>query len=73
MARIGRGTKCCGSDPRCRTCPVRLAAELRAIESPGAGLPDHLLGVPPCLHKYEPLFRAATADATPLPVASSSA
>ena len=70
MARVGRGSKCCGSDPRCRTCPVRLAAELRAIEDPTAGLPEHLVGLPPCLHKYEPLFRAPTCDAHPLPAAA---
>jgi hypothetical protein len=60
VARVGRGSKCCGSDPRCLTCPVRLAAELRAIETPLVpNVPEHLVGVPACLHKYEPLFRGA--------------
>jgi hypothetical protein len=54
---VGRGTKCCGSMPRCRTCPVRLAADIRATLPDGTRTPEHLAGIPPCLHKYEPLFR----------------
>ena len=48
--------------PRCRSCPLRFAAELRELQqqlNPGVDLPQHLAGVPPCLHKYEPLFRRA--------------
>ena len=54
--------RCCRSTPRCRTCPLRFATELREIQAAldgGAPLPPHLDGVPPCLHKYEPLFRRA--------------
>ena len=50
-----------------------LAAEARAVRdlaAPRPELPPHLTGVPPCLHKYEPLFRA---PATPLPVAEAGA
>jgi hypothetical protein len=61
---VGRGTKCCGSEPRCRTCPVRLLAELRADLPQAGDVPAHLAGVPRCLHKYEPLFRAP-AEASP--------
>jgi hypothetical protein len=45
--------------PRCRTCPVRLAADIRATlpGAPRAQGADHLAGVPACLHKYEPLLR----------------
>jgi hypothetical protein len=51
-----------------------LASEARALRdlaAPRPELPPHLTGVPPCLHKYEPLFRepgvalpVAEADAT---------
>jgi hypothetical protein len=56
-------TRCCRSTPRCRTCPLRFAAEIRAVNGlakPPAHLPEHLAGVPNCLHKYEPLFRRGT-------------
>jgi hypothetical protein len=69
MAIVGRGMKCCGSMPRCRACPVRLSAELARIEGKTPPEPAHLVGVPACLHKYEPLFRrAAEQGATQLPV-----
>ena len=45
--------------PRCRTCPVRLAAELASILPAAEAPPAHLAGIPACLHKYEPLFRRA--------------
>ena len=48
--------------PRCRSCPLRFATELRDLQqrlNPGLDLPQHLDGVPACLHKYEPLFRRA--------------
>ncbi len=48
--------------PRCRTCPVRLAAEIRGILSDEDAGTDHLAGIPPCLHKYEPLFRRDGAE-----------
>ena len=54
--------RCCRSSPRCRSCPLRFATELRevrALASPEGGVAPHLAGVPPCLHKYEPLFRRA--------------
>jgi hypothetical protein len=56
--------RCCRSVPRCRRCPVLLAAELRGLRSldrspAEAGLPPHLAGVPACLHRYEPLLRRA--------------
>ena len=71
MATVGRGTRCCGSMPRCRTCPVRLVADVRALTQDGRPLPDHLAGVPECLHKYEPLLRTAAPDdaGTRLPAA----
>jgi len=43
--------------PRCRACPVTLAAELRAVLPGRDPAPPHLAGLPRCLHKYEPLFR----------------
>jgi hypothetical protein len=53
--------------PRCRSCPLRFAAELRDLQSRADGidpaLPPHLAGVPACLHKYEPLFRRAATPA----------
>ena len=55
--------KCCRSTPRCRDCPARKIADdqlLRALGIPvEAPLPPHLQGVPPSLHKYEPLLRRA--------------
>ena len=53
--------KCCRSTPRCRNCPARKIADdevLRALGLPvEPPLPEHLRGVPPSLHKYEPLLR----------------
>ena len=55
--------KCCRSPPRCRDCPARKLAEdqvLRALGIPlEQPLPAHLIGVPPSLHKYEPLLKRA--------------
>jgi hypothetical protein len=58
------GAKCCRSEPRCRSCPLRLAEERKALLNTGPQglvepLPDHLAGVPACLHKYEPLLQKA--------------
>jgi hypothetical protein len=53
-------TRCCRSTPRCRTCPLRFAAELREVNGlgrPSPKLPPHLADVPACLHKYEALLR----------------
>ena len=47
--------------PRCRACPVTLAAELRAVLPGRDPAPPHLAGLPRCLHKYEPLFRRENA------------
>ena len=50
-----------------------LAAEARALRdlaTPPLELPPHLAGVPPCLHKYEPLFREPGVS---LPVAEADA
>jgi hypothetical protein len=47
---------------------VRWAAELARVEGTGPPAPEHLAGVPDCLHKYEPLFRRAAAEQQ-LPVA----
>ena len=52
--------RCCRSTPRCRTCPLRFATELRqvnALGKPPRNMPAHLADVPPCLHKYEALLR----------------
>ena len=54
--------RCCRSTPRCRTCPLRFATELRQVNALANGaarkdLPPHLADVPACLHKYEPLLR----------------
>jgi hypothetical protein len=53
--------KCCRSVPRCRNCPARRPAGddiLAALGiAPADQLPAHLQGVPPSLHKYEPLLR----------------
>jgi hypothetical protein len=55
--------KCCRSTPRCRDCPARRIADDRVLRAwglePGPAPPPHLLGVPPSLHKYEPLLRRA--------------
>jgi hypothetical protein len=62
-------SKCCRTTPRCRRCPVLLAAERRstiqmvATLQGGGNVPSHLEGVPECLHKYEPLFRQLAAAA----------
>jgi hypothetical protein len=56
----GRRKKCCRSQPRCRSCPVTLATEVREVRElarRGLDAPPHLAGVPECLHKYEPLLR----------------
>jgi hypothetical protein len=58
------GAKCCRSTPRCRSCPLVLARERKRLLNLGPlGLaepvPDHLAGVPVCLHKYEPLLLKA--------------
>lgn len=63
--------KCCRSTPRCRDCPARRPfdpstwtgpSELIALITPGTDLPTHLVGVPRCLHKYEPLLRRSETD-----------
>lgn len=62
-------TRCCRSTPRCRSCPLRFAAELREINSlgkPPRDVPAHLSDVPSCLHKYEALLRRRDAD-VPVP------
>jgi len=64
--------KCCRSTPRCRSCPLRrreLADELIALVTPPV-LPAHLVGVPRCLHKYEPLLRQTYAARTAQPAES---
>ena len=47
--------------PRCRNCPARKIADDRVLLALGIPveppLPPHLQGVPPSLHKYEPLLR----------------
>jgi hypothetical protein len=59
--------RCCRSEPRCRTCPLRFVTEMRQAEALANGtaaprdLPQHLADVPACLHKYEPLLRRAEA------------
>jgi hypothetical protein len=59
--------RCCRSEPRCRTCPLRFVTEMREAEAVAngtagrKGMPSHLADVPPCLHKYEPLLRRAEA------------
>jgi len=59
------GFRCCRSEPRCRTCPLRFVTELREAEAQANGtarkdVPAHLADVPPCLHKYEPLLRTTS-------------
>jgi hypothetical protein len=52
--------KCCRSTPRCRNCPARQFADERVLRAIGIEiepLPPHLRGVPPSLHKYEPLLK----------------
>ena len=57
--------RCCRSEPRCRSCPLRWVSEMRQAEALANGVaaskdvPAHLADVPPCLHKYEPLLRPA--------------
>jgi hypothetical protein len=55
--------KCCRSTPRCRDCPAREIGDDRLLLAlglpPEPVLPAHLRGVPPSLHKYEPLLRKA--------------
>lgn len=36
---------------------MRLSTEIRAVLPQAPGAASHLDGLPPCLHKYEPLFR----------------
>jgi hypothetical protein len=58
---VRAAVKCCRSTPRCRDCPARKIVDdelLRALGMPvTAPVPAHLRGVPPSLHKYEPLLR----------------
>jgi hypothetical protein len=58
--------KCCRSTPRCRDCPARKISDdqlLRALGIPvEPPLPPHLQGVPPSLHKYEPLLKRTYAE-----------
>jgi hypothetical protein len=64
--------KCCRSTPRCRSCPLRrkeLPTEIAALMTPPA-LPPHLVGVPRCLHKYEPLLRRTFDEREAQPVGS---
>jgi hypothetical protein len=60
--------KCCRSTPRCRDCPARKISDdeiLRALGLPvEPPLPEHLRGLPPSLHKYEPLLRRAYEERT---------
>jgi hypothetical protein len=57
---VARAVKCCRSTPRCRNCPARQIADERVLRALGLPvdppLPPHLRGVPPSLHKYEPLL-----------------
>lgn len=53
-------TKCCRATPRCKRCPVVLAADRRAVDELVAlRVPPHLQGVPECLHRFEPVLRRA--------------
>ncbi|WDT94171.1 hypothetical protein JDY09_02655 [Thermoleophilum album] len=58
-----RATRCCRSSPRCRDCPALAQLELRdfvrSLVPDEEVVPEHLRGVPRCLHRYEPLLRAA--------------
>ncbi len=57
--------KCCRSTPRCRDCPARRPDDelLRALGiTPAPRLPAHLRGVPPSLHKYEPLLKRSFSE-----------
>jgi hypothetical protein len=58
--------KCCRSTPRCRNCPARKIADdqlLRVLGIPiEPPVPEHLVGVPRSLHKYEPLLRRSWAE-----------
>jgi hypothetical protein len=57
--------KCCRSTPRCRDCPARRPGDDEALlalgMAPSPRLPAHLRGVPPSLHKYEPLLKRSYA------------
>jgi hypothetical protein len=63
---VPAAVKCCRSTPRCRDCPARKIADdqlLRALGIPiEPPLPPHLEGVPPSLHKYEPLLKRTYAE-----------
>jgi hypothetical protein len=63
---VPAAVKCCRSTPRCRDCPARKIADdqlLRALGIPiEPPLPPHLKGVPPSLHKYEPLLKRTYAE-----------
>jgi hypothetical protein len=63
---VTAAVKCCRSTPRCRDCPARKIADdqlLRALGIPvEPELPPHLQGVPPSLHKYEPLLKRTYAE-----------
>ena len=58
--------KCCQSTPRCRDCPARRPADDELLVVLGMTaqprLPEHLRGVPPSLHKYEPLLKRSFAE-----------
>jgi hypothetical protein len=58
---VRAAVKCCRASPRCRDCPARKIADDRILRAlgvpPEAPLPPHLRGLPPSLHKYEPLLR----------------
>jgi hypothetical protein len=60
--------KCCRSNPRCRNCPARRVDDDRLLRAlgiePGPPLPAHLSGLPPSLHKYEPLLRKSWIERT---------
>ena len=47
------------------------ARALRELAGPARSLPPHLVGIPPCLHKYEPLLRESAP--IPLPIAQAPA
>jgi hypothetical protein len=50
------------------------AVALRQLAAQEASVPEHLRGVPDCLHKYEPVLRAAwEADAKAPPARADAA